>query len=210
MKKIALMGASGKTGRSFLKLALAAGYEVRALVRTPQNFEIQHPKLTVIAGDVLNLPNVLQCLESCSMVVSLFGQVKNSPRDLQTRGTANILAAMQQTSISQIISLSGGGLPFAADRPKLPDHLIRFIMKLVVPHVLKDAAGHAELLARSTYAWMIVRAPRLTLEPARGHYRVGWVGVNASTSIGRDDLAHFILQQCEQPSFWRQMPFVSY
>lgn len=144
------------------------------------------------------------------MVVSLFGQVKNSPRDLQTRGTANILAAMQQTGISQIISLSGGGLPFAADRPKLPDHLIRSIMKLVVPHVLKDAAEHAELLARSPYAWMIVRAPRLTLEPARGHYRVGWVGVNASTSIGRDDLAHFILQQCEQPGFWRQMPFVSY
>ncbi len=210
MKKIALMGASGKTGRAFLKRALASGYEVRALVRTPQNFDIQHPKLTVIAGDVLQLTDLMRTLEGCSLVVSLFGQVKNSQHDLQTRGTANLLAAMQQTGITQIISLSGGGLPFAADRPKLPDHLIRFIMKLAVPHVLQDAAGHAQLLASSPFDWMIVRAPRLTLEPARGHYRVGWVGVNASTTIGRDDLAHFLLEQCEKPSFWGQMPFVSY
>ncbi|MEX1132124.1 MAG: NAD(P)H-binding protein, partial [Flavobacteriales bacterium] len=35
MKKIALFGASGRTGGQFLELALAQGHQVKALVRTP-------------------------------------------------------------------------------------------------------------------------------------------------------------------------------
>jgi hypothetical protein len=36
------------------------------------------------------------------------------------------------------------------------------------------------------------------------------VGVNASTKIGRADLADFILTQVEDNTYLRQMPFVSY
>lgn len=38
---------------------------------------------------------------------------------------------------------------------------------------------------------------------------MGWVGVNASTQISRDDLADFILTQIDDRSFIGQMPFVS-
>jgi hypothetical protein len=36
------------------------------------------------------------------------------------------------------------------------------------------------------------------------------VGVNASTKVGRADLAHFILTQLTDQRFNYQMPFVSY
>ena len=52
--------------------------------------------------------------------------------------------------------------------------------------------------------------PRLTDQPHTGRYRVGWVGVNASTSIGRADLAEFILKQVNSDEFVGQIPFVSY
>jgi hypothetical protein len=39
---------------------------------------------------------------------------------------------------------------------------------------------------------------------------VGWVGVNASTQIGRADLADFIVRQVEDDQFIGQLPFVSY
>jgi hypothetical protein len=57
---------------------------------------------------------------------------------------------------------------------------------------------------------MIVRGPRLTDEAEKGTYRIGWVGVNASTSIGRADLADFIVKQLESSEFDFQMPFISY
>lgn len=209
-KHIALFGASGRTGQEFLRLALAQGFHVRALARNPASISQVSPLLTVVSGDVLNPEAVAETIRGTEVVVSVFGQVKNSPKDVQTRGTAHIVAAMQQLGVRRVISLSGGGLPYEQDQPKLADKLIRGIMRLVVPQVLTDAQGHADVLRQSGLDWEIVRAPRLTTEPARGQYRVGWVGVNASTSLGRADLADFILRQLDSREHLRQMPFVSY
>lgn len=192
-------------------MALDQGYRVKALVRKPEKMASQHENLQIIKGDVLNQEDVQKTLDDTDIVVSLFGHVKGSPRWLQTRGTRHIVDAMEKTGTTKIISLSGGGLPFPEkDQPKLTDKLIRLIMKIAVPAILKDAVAHHQVLADSDRQWVIVRGPRLTNDPPRGEYRVGWVGVNASTKIARADLADFILKQIESPEFHYQMPFVSY
>jgi putative NADH-flavin reductase len=210
MKKIALFGASGKTGGHFLKLAIEQGYAVKALVRSPEKIALQSPLLQVIKGDVLNEQDVHKTIQDTEVVVSLFGHVKGSPEWLQTNGTKNIVQAMKKQGIRKIISLSGGGLPYPEDKPKVPDHLIRLIMKVFVPRILNDAIAHAQVLKESNLDWVIIRGPRLTDGEKKGHYRVGWVGVNASTQIARADLADFILKQVEDTSFIKKMPFVSY
>ncbi len=210
MKRIALFGATGQTGSLFLEAALAKGYEVKALVRNPDKITIKNPKLTLLQGDVLNEQDVDKVVLGADIVVSLFGQVKGSPEWLQTNGTKNIISAMQKNNVERIISLSGGGLPFPEkDRPKFADHLIRTIMKIAVPKLLKDAVAHADVLKASGKKWVIVRAPRLTNDEKRGTYRVGWVGVNSSTKISRLDFADFILSQVEDETYNYQMPFVS-
>lgn len=115
---------------------------------------------------------------------------------------------MQRHGVAKIISLSGG-LPFRLDQPTLLDRLIRGLMRLVVPQVLRDAAGHAQVLQQSDRQWVIVRAPRLTTAPATSRYRVGWVGVNSGTSLTRPDLAAFLLTQLEDNQFLGHMPMVS-
>ncbi len=210
MKKISLFGASGKTGQEFLKLALARGYAVKALVRNPGKIMQAHPNLEILQGDILHPAEVAGTVAGTDVVVSVFGHVKGSPEWLQTNGTLNIVEAMKKADVRKIVSLSGGGLPYVADKPKLPDKIIRTMMKLLVPKVLNDAIKHAQILQQSNLDWIIVRAPRLNTTPAKGSYRVGWVGVNASTQIGRADLADFILKQVEDESFIGKMPFVSY
>lgn len=209
--KIALFGASGKTGQQFLEQALESGHHLTALVRTPSKIIQKSSNLEIIQGDVLNEDEVNQTVDGCDIVVSLFGHVKGSPEWLQTNGTKNILKAMQSSNINKIISLSGGGLPFPEkDDPKFVDKAIRVIMKLTVPKILNDAIKHAEILRKSTTDWIIIRGPRLTDGPKKGNYKVGWVGVNSGTSISRTDLADFILKQVESDQFNKQMPFVSY
>lgn len=211
MKKIALFGATGKTGQEFLKKALDAGFEIRALARNPSKLVQSSNKLKVVQGDVLDKKSVDETIAGTDIVVSLFGHVKGSPEWLQTNGTTNIVAAMKNHQVERIISLSGGGLPFPEkDQPRFPDKMIRFIMKIAVPKILNDAIKHHQVLKESGLKWTIVRGPRLTEEPEKGKYRIGWVGVNASTKIGRADLADFILRQIENEEFNHQMPFVSY
>jgi putative NADH-flavin reductase len=211
MKKIALFGGSGQSGKEFLKIAIGKDYSIRALVRNPQKLDIKADNLQVIKGDVLRLEDVEETISDADVVVSLFGHVKDSPDWLQTEGTKNIVSAMKKHGVKKIISLSGGGLAFPEkDQPKFPDKMIKFIMKIVAAQQLKDAEAHYEVLKESDLDWIIVRAPRLTNKPAVGDYRVGWVGVNASTQIARADLADFIEKQIESNEFIHQMPFVSY
>lgn len=194
---ISLFGATGKTGSRFLKKALNAGYRVKVLVRNKNKLAEKNESLFVLEGDILNPEDVNRAVEGADVVVSLFGHVKGSSKWLQTRGTKNIIDSMKKHGLDKIISLSGGGLPFHLDKPKIPDYLIRIIMKIAVPKVLNDAIEHAKVLERSGVKYIIVRGPVLTEEPERGSYRVGWVGVNAGTKIGRDDLADFIINQVE-------------
>ena len=206
---MALFGATGGTGRRVLERALAAGHSVRALVRDPARLTQSSPHLDVTTGDVLDSDAVSRTVAGSDAVISVFGQVKGSPRTLQSDGTRNIVEAMNQHDVRRIISLSGGGLRASQDQPGPADRIIRVLLKLLSGHVLADAESHLAILQHSGTDWTVVRGPRLTDKPGRGRYRVGWVGVNASTQISRDDLADFILTQVEDPAFVGAMPFVS-
>jgi putative NADH-flavin reductase len=209
MVVIALFGATGKTGRRVLDRALAAGFDVRVLVRDPGKLPVAHGHLAIVRGDVLDPDAVEATVEGTSAVLSLFGQVKGSLRSLQTDGTLNIVEAMERHDVKRVVTLSGGGLHAAKDRPGAADRFIQVLLKAMAGHVLADAQGHLKVLQASDTDWTVVRGPRLTERPGEGSYRVGWVGVNASTQISRDDLADFILTQVDDRSFIREMPFVS-
>lgn len=210
MTTIALFGATGKTGRRALDRALAAGYDVRALVRTPAKLDVASDRLTVIQGDVLDAAAVDATVAGSDAVLALFGQVKGSSPTLQADGTRNIVAAMKTHGAGRIVTLSGGGLRAEGhDQPKAADNIIRFLLKTLSGHVLADAEEHLKVLQDSGLGWNVVRGPRLTEKSGKGAYRVGWVGVNASTQISRDDLADFILTQVDDRDFVQQMPFVS-
>lgn len=209
MVTIALFGATGRTGRRVLQAALDSGHSVRALARDPAGVPVPSGRVTVIGGDVLDSAAVDRTVAGADVVLSVFGHVKGSPPTVQSDGTRNIVAAMHRHGVSRIVSLSGGGLPAEQDLPKLPDRIIRFLLKRLSGDVLADAESHLEVLKKSGLEWTVVRGPRLTEDPGTGSYRVGWVGVNASTKISRDDLADFLLTQVTDRTFIHQLPFVS-
>jgi len=209
MATIALFGATGKTGRLVLERALSAGHDVRALVQDPGKLATSSGKLAVIKGDVLDADRVGQTVVGADVVLSLFGHVGSSPKRLQTDGTRLIVEAMHRHGVKRLVSLSGGGLRDQQDQPKLADRAIRLLLRMMAGHVLADAEGHLRVLQASGLDWTVARAPRLLETPATGSYRVGQVGVNASTKISRADFADFVLTQVEDRSFIRQMPFVS-
>ena len=49
--KLAIFGATGRTGKPLVKQALEAGHEVVALVRTPAKMPLPSDRLTVVQGD---------------------------------------------------------------------------------------------------------------------------------------------------------------
>lgn len=192
-----------------LTRALAAGHQVRVLVRDPSRLSVSDDRLEIVQGDALDPDAVDRLVAGTDVVLSLFGHVKGSPATLQTDGTRLVVDAMKRHGVSRIVTLSGGGLRAEQDRPGFADRAITIALRLMAGPVLADAQGHLEVLKASGLDWTVVRAPRLTETPGRGAYRVGWVGVDASTKISRDDLADFILTQVDDRRLVGALPFVS-
>jgi putative NADH-flavin reductase len=207
--KLAIFGATGRTGKPLVEQALKAGHEVVALARTPAKLAIQSPKLTVVQGDVMSQADVDKVVQGSDAVISVIGQTKGAPRNLQTVGITHIIAAMNKYGVKRLVSLTGAGVDDPHDRPKFANHLIKIALKSMAGHVLKDAENHAEAISKSNLDWVIVRGPMLNEGPYTGKYRVGWVGVNTGSRISRADLADFLLKQTTDTTYLRQAPMVS-
>lgn len=161
MTTIALFGATGKTGRRVLVQALDQGMSVRALARNPDKIAVVNDRLTVIRGDVLDPAAVDRVVAGSDAVISVVGHVKGSPADVQARGTLLIVDAMRSHGGLRIVTLSGGRLQAEGkDHPKLADHVIRVLLKLLSGHVLADAQAHLGVLQHSALEclWCVARA----------------------------------------------------
>jgi putative NADH-flavin reductase len=207
--KIAVFGASGRTGIPLVQQALAQGYEVVALVRNPTKLPLKHANLTVIQGDAMNAQDVERAIQDTQAVISALGHTKGTPNNMQTIATQHIIAAMKKYHLKRFISLTGAGVAAPQDQPKFVNHLIKFVLKVLSAKVLNDAEEHAQVITKSNLDWTIVRGPMLTEGAHTGKYRVGWVGVNTSAKISRADLAEFMLNQLKDNTFYQQMPMVS-
>lgn len=207
--KLAIFGATGRTGLPLIQQALDAGHEVVALVRNPASVPMHHEHLTWIEGNAMRAADVARAVQGAESVICVLGHRKDSPKDMQTVAAVNIVEAMRAQGIKRLVSLTGAGVEAPQDRPKLSNRLIKLALLLLSGDVYRDGAAHAHVIQQSPLDWVIVRGPMLTEGPHTGQYRVGWVGVNTGVRIARADVADFLLKQTTDTRYLRQMPMIS-
>jgi nucleoside-diphosphate-sugar epimerase len=207
--KIALFGASGKTGQHLLRLALEAGHEVTALVRTPAKISLTHPNLRLVQGDLQDRLKVEQALQGAAAVLSTLGPSHNRPTFEISQGTHTLLAAMQACGVRRLVISAGAGVRDPNDTPGLFDRLIQRLIKLASRNVYEDMLRTVELVRASDRDWTVVRVPMLTDDPPKGSLVVTWVGKGMRPRLSRADLAGFMLQQLDSDEHLRQAPAIS-
>jgi putative NADH-flavin reductase len=208
--KIIVFGATGGTGREIVKQGLEAGHNITAFVRDPAKVAIEHPKLKLVRGDVMDAAAVEKAVEGHEAVISALGPSRPPMPSMMETAAKNIAAAMKKAGIRRMVSTTGAGVRDAQDQPKLVDHIIKGLLTLLAGEVLRDSEANVAVLRASDLDWTIVRYPRLTDGPFTGQYRVGYVGQNSGTQLSRADGAHFVLQELVNKKYTRQMPVVSY
>jgi putative NADH-flavin reductase len=207
--KLAVLGATGRTGIPLIQQALDAGNEVVALARTPSKMPIQHDRLKVVQGDAMNAADVEKVVSGADAVLVAIGHTKDTPRNMQAVAARNIVNAMKKSGVRRLIALTGAGIAAPQDKPKLFNHLIKLALLTLSPGVYRDSLDYSRIIRESGLDWIIVRGPMLNEGPRTGSYRVGWVGVNTGSRISRADLADFMLKQARENTFLHQMPMVS-
>ena len=209
-RRLLVVGASGGTGRRLVAQALERGCEVTALVRNPSRLGVDHPRLTVVPGDVLDLASVETAMRGQDAVLSALGHKRFFyPTRILSQGTRNILRAMESHGVRRLVCVTSLGIGDSAGRLGLLYTL--FVIPAILPFYFWDKARQERIIAGSDVDWVIVRPGALTNGTKRGRLDHGaragsylW-----SVFVSRAEVAEFMLDQLESNTYLRAAPGVA-
>jgi putative NADH-flavin reductase len=208
--KILILGATGPTGRLIVAQALARGYDVTALVRSPQKLsDLKGAKLVV--GDAREEKTLRQALEGRDAVISALGTPASPFRDVTLLSTATraLVSAMKPEQVSRLIVITGIG---AGDSLGHGGFLFdRLIFPLLLRNVYADKNRQETIVRDSGLDWIIVR-------PAILNDKAGGKTIRALTdlsnfhggSISRQDVAGFVLDQVQADTWLHRSPLIAW
>jgi putative NADH-flavin reductase len=212
MMKIVIFGAAGATGRILVARVLAQGYEVTAFDRQTAALTMQHPKLTLIQGDIFNSAQVEEAIAGQDVVISILCVRPGVTTPVCSEDTEHIIAVMQKRGVKRFICQSG--FVVAAldgewrEAPYLPI-LLPFFPKVKAMFV--DKVLQVQEIRQSDLDWIIVRPARLTDGPRTGDYKVGApLPMGPRAKISRTDVADFLLKQVSADTYVHQVPRLRY
>ncbi|MDB5087525.1 MAG: family oxidoreductase [Mucilaginibacter sp.] len=195
MERLIIFGATGGTGQEVVKQALNNGHKVTIVVRHPLSFPLQHPQLKIVQGDVLQLSTFAPEMQGKDAVISCLGVGRSrAPTVLYSAGIENIISAMEMAGVNRLVCISAGALYVNNQMGFFIRILTKFVLQKILKEMYADMRLMEAIVGKSKLNWTIVRPPMLKDKPFTGIYRTAITEhIKSPFSIGRADLAHFML-----------------
>lgn len=190
--KIAVVGATGRTGRLILQGGARRGHEMTVLVRDPRRLGDESGLVSrVVRGNATDPVAVKDAVAGQDAVL-----VTVSSRGEKVPAASSIAAVIAEASaaagVSRLIVTSTYGM--VATRPVLMAWFLRRLLAVT----FREQQRADDIISRSDVDWTIVRATRLTDRPGTGLVRVTPQPLRSGPySLARADLAQQLLGLAE-------------
>jgi putative NADH-flavin reductase len=171
--RIAILGASGRSGAAATARANAAGHEVVSIVR---NASSAPAGTTVHTADARDVNALTEAIRGVDAVISCLGQARTKSdhvdRMVLRDGAEALVTAMAKADVSRLVAVSAAGAYVQGDDP-----LSRFIAKPIVARAFgaafDDTRAMEDVIRASTTQWTVLRPSRLIPGAGRSTYRFG-------------------------------------
>lgn len=215
--KLTIFAATGGIGRSTLEQAVAAGHDVIAVVRNPQNLPSTRARVVTVDLAAADRVAIQAAVDGADAVLSCLGPRSRSEVGIAWQGTLAIVSAMQAAGVRRIVAVSAApiGTTPSPGRPRPPRHdpgdgfFMRHLLSPIVKAALRghyaDVARMEDVLRESGLDWTAVRPVQLTDKPLTGAYRTAHgQNVRRGRYVSRADVAHSMLRVLDQPETIKQ------
>jgi len=194
--KLAIFGATGKTGIEIVKQALDQGHAVTAYVRDPSRLAIEDERLTIVVGDAFNPASVAKSVKGQDAVICALGAGSELKKTtVRTTGTINIISGMQKNDVKRLLVVTAMGVGESWDTLSL---INKFFFATLLKSSRDDHETQEAAVKVSGLDWTIIRPSGLTDTPRTGVYEVGENIPAVTSKISRADIADLILNELEQ------------
>ncbi|MFL1431964.1 MULTISPECIES: NAD(P)-dependent oxidoreductase [unclassified Nocardiopsis] len=197
--RIAVVGASGRSGRALVRLARLRSHTVAAVVRDRGRLDGLEAE-EVFESRTWDSGFLASAFARADAVAFCVGPVPGGSRTVQQDLITPTLDAMHACGVRRLAAISASGGVVDGDDP-----LNRFVAKPILARVLRDSnadmAAMEDRIRAGGLDWTILRPPKLTDRPGSGRYRSRRDGnVRWGYTISRADLAHAVLDALEDRS----------
>lgn len=192
--KIAVFGASGRTGRQIVKQAVEAGHDVTAVVRQGSGADVSG---AVVTADVMNPTAISSAIKGQGAVVSAIGPRTTGPTSVRHDVTRAITSAMSEAGTTRLIVVSQATVTTDGDG-LFTRVIVKPLLRRLLRHADADATRMEQHLRTTALEWTVVRPPRLTNGKATGRYRTAYgANVRRGYNVSRADVAAAVLALLE-------------
>lgn len=193
--KIIVFGATGGVGQQFVQMAVEAGHEVTAFVRTPE--KLKTAGVHIIQGDAFNAEQVTAAIPGHEAVISCLGSSTGTKKsnELETMGK-NIADGMEKAGVKRLVYCASAGV----DR-EIPGIMGKMMMKMLA-NPLADHRAALDYYKSKGVVYTIARPMGLKDAPLKTDYKEAVDGVpKGSSSIPRASVAHFMVKALTDPAY---------
>lgn len=199
--KVAVIGGSRGIGQAFIEQALASSLGIRALARYPDRFPVQHERLSLEPGDLMDAESVSRLIAGQDAVILTPGiPPTRKPVHLFSQGALHVLHAMEQHRVNRLLAITGIG----AGNSKGHGGFLydRIVWPLLLKPIYEDKDREETIIQGSRVNWTIIRPGFLNNGKRTEQYTptTDLTGYRAG-SISRADVAHFMLAQLTSDEF---------
>lgn len=208
--QIAVLGATGATGRELVVQALDAGHEVRALVRDVEQARASLPesdRLTLVPGDARDPAALAGLVAGTGAVISALGPRRGDARLHRDVGPLLTAAALEH-GVDRVVAISGAGTDVPGDRKGPVDRAVSWLLHRVGGGMAQDKEAEREAFERAGLRWTAVRPPRIVDRAPRGPLRHD-PHRPQGLAVSRTALATFLLDQATDTRYVGAAPFVA-
>jgi putative NADH-flavin reductase len=206
MRKLTIFGATGGTGKCLVQQAIAAGGQVRAVVRQPGRLAVPaQPLLQVVLADVMDPAAIRSAVAGADAVLTAIGPRGGGTTTVSEDSARSIITAMQKADVRRLVMVSGSVVTDEGESAYLRYLLKPLARRTFLRHVCADMRAAEAEVRGSGLDWTIMRPPALTDGPATGTYRKA-VDRNLPRGfrIPRADLASCMLGLIDDPGAVRR------
>ncbi|PWJ88696.1 putative NADH-flavin reductase [Mesorhizobium loti] len=208
--KILVLGATGPTGRLIVSQALARGYEVTALVRSPEK-AADMKGVRLVVGDARDEKTLRQAVTGQDAVISALGTPASPFNKVTLLSTATraLVKAMKTEHISRLITITGMGAGDSAGHGGfLFDNVI---FPLLLRNVYADKNRQEAVIRESDLDWTIIRPSVLNKKAGRANVRtLTDLSDFHGGTISREDVAKFVLDQMHSDAWRHRSPLITW
>jgi uncharacterized protein YbjT (DUF2867 family) len=207
--KIIVFGATGNVGRLAVARMLKEGHAVTAFARRPEKIGIEHPNLTLHAGDAMDPESVADAVKGHDAVVITIGAGMSRSSLIRSQGTMNVIQAMHRHGVRRLICQSTLGAHESWEN--LNFFWKRIMFGLLLRPVFLDHELQEKLVRASGLDWTIVRPSAFADGPATGTFKenFGPEEHRLKLTIPREDIAAFLTRQIGDATYLRRAVAIS-